>query len=98
LAGGTLIDVDGNPATPNSVVVIQGDRIIAAGPRAAVEIPANAKIIDVTGKYRLPGVWDMHSHFYQTEFGPAYLASGITTARDVGNSKDSVCGISGANV
>jgi imidazolonepropionase-like amidohydrolase len=85
LAGGTLIDVNGKPAIPDSVVVIQGGRIIAAGPRTAVKIPANAKIIDVNGKFLLPGLWDMHSHFYQTEFGPTYLAAGITTARDVGN-------------
>src|SRR6185369_3644715 len=68
LAGGTLIDVNGKPAIPNSVVVIQDGRIIAAGSRAAVKIPANAKVIDITGKYLLPGLWDMHSHFYQTEF------------------------------
>ena len=85
LAGGTLIDVNGKPAIPNSLVVIQDGRIIAAGSRAAVKIPANAKVIDITGKYLLPGLWDMHSHFYQTEFGPTYLAAGITTARDVGN-------------
>jgi len=85
LGGGTLIDVTGKPAIPNSVVLIQGDRIIAAGPRAAVKVPANAKIIDITGKFLLPGLWDMHAHLYQAEFGPAYLAAGITSARDVGN-------------
>jgi imidazolonepropionase-like amidohydrolase len=85
LAGGTLIDINGKPATPNSVVLIQGDRITAAGPRSSIKLPANAKVIDVTGKFLLPGLWDMHSHFYQTEFGPIYLAAGITTARDVGN-------------
>ncbi|MGZ8843863.1 MAG: amidohydrolase family protein [Pyrinomonadaceae bacterium] len=85
LVGGTLIDVTGKPATPNSVVVVQGDRIVAAGPRASVKIPDNAKIVDVSGKFLLPGLWDMHAHFYQAEFGPAYLAAGITTARDVGN-------------
>jgi hypothetical protein len=85
LAGGTLIDVNGKPATPNSVVVVQGDRIVAAGPRASVKVPDNAKVIDVTGKFLLPGLWDMHSHFYQTELGPTYLAAGITSARDVGN-------------
>jgi imidazolonepropionase-like amidohydrolase len=85
LVGGTLIDVTGKPATPNSVVVIQGDRIISAGPRATVKIPANARVIDANGKFLLPGLWDMHSHFYQIEFGPTYLAAGITTARDVGN-------------
>ena len=85
LLGGTLIDVTGKPPITNSAVVIQGDRIIAAGPRAQIKIPDPATIVDTSGKFLLPGLWDMHSHFYQVEFGPAYLAAGITTARDVGN-------------
>ncbi len=85
LVGGTLIDVTGKPAVSNSVVLIDGDHIVAAGPRATVKIPNNAKVIDISGKFILPGLWDMHSHFYQPEFGPVYLAAGITTARDVGN-------------
>lgn len=85
LVGATLIDVTGKAPIPNSAVVIEGDRIIAAGPRAQATIPTGATIVDASGKYLLPGLWDMHSHFYQVEFGPAYLAAGITTARDVGN-------------
>jgi len=85
LVGGTLIDVTGKPPITNSVVVIQGDRIVAAGPRSQIKLPAAATIIDTSGKFLLPGLWDMHSHFYQVEFGPTYLAAGITTARDVGN-------------
>ena len=96
LVGGTLIDVTGKPATPNSVVVLQGDRIVAAGPRASVTIPNNAKAIDVSGKFLLPGLWDMHAHFYQTEFGPTYLAAGITTARDVGNDMEFGTGLRNA--
>ncbi|HKN83978.1 MAG TPA: amidohydrolase family protein [Pyrinomonadaceae bacterium] len=85
LVGATLIDVTGKPATPDSVVLIEGDRIVAAGPRSTIRIPNDAKILDVTGKFLLPGLWDMHAHLYQAEFGPTYLAAGITTARDVGN-------------
>ena len=85
LVGGTLIDVTGKPATPNAVVLIEGDRIVAAGPRSTIKIPDGAKIVDVTGKFLLPGLWDMHAHLYQSEFGPTYLAAGITTARDAGN-------------
>jgi len=85
LTGGTLIDVTGKPPVPDSVVVIEGDRIVAAGSRSTIKIPNNAHIIDVAGKFLLPGLWDMHAHLYQTEFGPTYLAAGITTARDVGN-------------
>lgn len=85
LLGATLIDVTGKPSITNSAVVIQGDRIIAAGPRSEIKIPAGATIVDVSGKYLLPGLWDMHAHLYQAELGPPYLAAGITTARDVGN-------------
>jgi imidazolonepropionase-like amidohydrolase len=96
LTGGTLIDVTGKPATPNSVVVVQGDRIVAAGPRASVKIPDNAKVIDVSGKFLLPGLWDMHAHFYHAEFGPTYLAAGITTALDVGNDMEFGMGLRNA--
>ncbi len=85
LIGATLIDVTGNPAVKDSIVVIQGDRIVSAGPRSTVEIPTGAKTIDVSGKFILPGLWDMHAHLYQAVLGPTYLAAGITTARDVGN-------------
>src|SRR5207302_4176302 len=85
LLGGTLIDVTGKPPITNSAVVIQGDRIVASGPRSQIKIPEAATIVDTSGKFLLPGLWDMHSHFYQVEFGPAYLAAGITSARDVGN-------------
>lgn len=85
LLGGTLIDGTGRPPITNSAVVIQGDRIIAAGRRSEITVPTGARVVDAGGKYILPGLWDMHSHLYQVEFGPAYLAAGITTARDVGN-------------
>src|SRR5689334_6751143 len=85
LVGATLIDVTGKPPVKDSVVVIQGDRIISVGARSTIAIPTGAKTTDVTGKFLLPGLWDMHSHFYHAEFGPTYLAAGITTARDVGN-------------
>ena len=85
LLGGTLIDGTGRPPITDSAVVIQADRIVAAGPRSEITIPAGARVINVSGKYLLPGLWDMHAHLYQVELGPAYLAAGITTARDVGN-------------
>lgn len=85
LLGGTLIDGTGKPPVTNSAVVIQRDRIVAAGPRSEITIPTGARVVDASGKYILPGLWDMHSHLYQVELGPAYLAAGITTARDVGN-------------
>jgi imidazolonepropionase-like amidohydrolase len=85
LTGATLIDGTGNPAVPNAVVVIEKGRIVAAGPKSKVKIPKHATVIDETGKTILPGLWDMHAHFEQVEWGPIYLAAGVTTARDCGN-------------
>jgi cytosine/adenosine deaminase-related metal-dependent hydrolase len=85
LVGGTLIDGTGREPIPNSVVVIEKGRIAAAGPRAQVTIPHHATKVDARGKTVLPGLWDMHAHFEQVEWGPIYLAAGATTVRDCGN-------------
>jgi len=85
VVGGTLIDGTGAPAVPDSAVVIHNGRIVAAGPRSKVKIPKHAQIIDAHGKTILPGLWDMHAHFEQVEWGPIYLAAGVTTVRDCGN-------------
>lgn len=85
ITGATLIDGTGKPAIPDAVVVIEGDRIVAAGARSEVKIPKGANVIDARGKTIMPGLWDMHAHFEQVEWGPIYLAAGATTVRDVGN-------------
>jgi imidazolonepropionase-like amidohydrolase len=85
LVGGTLIDGTGSPAVPDAAVLIEHGRIVAAGPRASVQIPKNATVVDAQGKTILPGLWDMHAHFEQVEWGPIYLAAGVTTVRDCGN-------------
>lgn len=64
-------------------VLISDGKITAVG--ADVKIPAGTKVISAAGKFVLPGLWDTHAHFEQWEWGPAYLACGITTVRDVGN-------------
>jgi imidazolonepropionase-like amidohydrolase len=85
LVGGTLIDGTGRDPIPDSVVVIEKGRIVDAGPKSHVKIPGGAQKIDARGKTILPGLWDMHAHFEQVEWGPIYLAAGVTTVRDCGN-------------
>jgi hypothetical protein len=85
LVGGTLIDGTGAPPMKDSAVVIQDGKILSAGPRGKVALPKNAQVLDVTGKTVIPGLWDMHAHFEQVEWGPVYLAAGVTTVRDCGN-------------
>lgn len=85
ITGAMLIDGTGAPAVTDSAVVIHDGRIVAAGPRSQVKVPGDAKVIDATGKTLMPGLWDMHAHFEQVEWGPIYLAAGVTTVRDCGN-------------
>ncbi|WP_417619517.1 amidohydrolase family protein [Parasphingorhabdus sp.] len=75
----------------DGVVVIQGNRIAAVGPRSTVSIPAGAKTVDVTGKTIIPGLIDAHAHGPQgsDELVPQQnwsllqnLALGTTTIHD----------------
>ncbi len=88
IVGGRLIDGTGKPPVENSVVILREGKIIAAGPAASTPVPEGAQVVDAHGKSVLPGLWEMHAHFEQVEWGPIYLATGVTTARDVGNEKE----------
>ena len=68
-------------------LLVVGDRIVKVGPRADVAIPADAEIVDGTGKTLLPGLWDMHSHLSALD-GLLDVAAGVTSARDLGNVAD----------
>ena len=59
----TVIDATGAPAKPDMTVVISGERIVTLGKTGKVRIPADAQTIDATGKFLIPGLWDMHAHF-----------------------------------
>ncbi|HEV7860554.1 MAG TPA: amidohydrolase family protein [Pyrinomonadaceae bacterium] len=85
ITNANLIDGTGNPPVSDAVIVMENGRITSVGPRANAKIPKGANVFDAQGKYVLPGLWDMHAHFEQVEWGPVYLAAGVTTVRDVGN-------------
>lgn len=63
LTGGTVIDVDGGPAIPNAVVLIEGERIKSVGPAASVAVPSGATVVPMNGKWLMPGLMNMHVHF-----------------------------------
>ena len=85
LVGATLIDGTGHNAVSDATLVVTNGRITAVGPRATTKVPTGARVVDVHGNTIMPGLWEMHGHLMQIEWGPVYLASGVTTARDMGN-------------
>ena len=83
VVGATLIDVSGRGLSehdvPNSVVLIDGDRIVAAGSRAQVRIPRGVRTIDATGEFIVPGLIDGYGAMRNPRFAAAYLFEGVTT-------------------
>ena len=89
----TVVDVTGAPVQSDMTVVIAGNRITEIGPTQKIPAPKNAEVVDATGKFLIPGLWDMHVH---TFFGkwvpggrevtlPLFVANGITGVRDMGS-------------
>ena len=96
IVGATLIDGTGAAPVADSAVVIHNGVIVAVGPRSQVKVPKDAHIVDAKGKFLLPGLWDMHAHFEQVEWGPIYLAAGVTTVRDCGNEFEFIAAVRNA--
>lgn len=90
IRGGRAITMRGDEVIDNADVVVRDNRIVAVGPRGQVTVPADARVIDATGKTVMPGFVDTHAHL-RAVFGvhrdqvwsyAANLAYGVTTARD----------------
>ena len=62
IVGATLVEVNGKANIPDAVVIIEGNKIKAVGPRAKVRLPRGAELIDARGKYLIPGLIDTHTH------------------------------------
>lgn len=77
----TIIDATGAPPQADMTVVITGNRITALGKSGKVKIPNNAPVIEATGKFLIPGLWDMHAHWNLQDYLPLFIANGVTGAR-----------------
>lgn len=88
----TVINPAGSLVQPNRAVVVSGNHITAVSDSAHFQIPAHARVINGTGQFLIPGLWDMHVH---CAFGdwfpggrdiilPLLIANGVTGVRDMG--------------
>jgi hypothetical protein len=80
-----LYDSDARTFRDGMTVVVENGKITMVGHGLMVKMPANARVIDGTGKTLVPGLWDNHQHYGDDWTGPLLLASGITSVRDPGN-------------
>jgi imidazolonepropionase-like amidohydrolase len=89
----SVIPMDREQVLTGQTVVVRGSTIAEVGPAAEVKVPAGATRVDGQGKFLLPGLADMHMHFFSPQDGDqssdwyveprlfCYVANGVTTIR-----------------
>jgi imidazolonepropionase-like amidohydrolase len=84
-AHAAVIDGTGAAAKHDQTVLVSQDRITAVGPSGKVRIPRGARIIDATGRFLIPGLWDAHVHtrYEGIDHLRLLVANGITSARNM---------------
>ena len=88
----TLINPGTSSVQPDRTVIVIGDRIASVSDSLKAQWQKGAHVIDATGQFLIPGLWDMHVH---SAFGdwfpggreiilPLFIANGVTGVRDMG--------------
>ena len=94
-----VIDGTGSAARADQMLVLSGGKILTLGPADSTKPPANAKVLDLTGRTIIPGLVGMHEHMYYpspggslplypehaSSFPRLYLAAGVTSIRTTGS-------------
>ena len=89
----TVIDTTGGPTREHRTVIVRGGRIAEVGESlAGIGRKLNGTHVNGTGKFLIPGLWDMHVHMVFGDWFPRgkeitlplFIANGITGVRDMG--------------
>lgn len=103
-AGAQILPVAGEPID-DGVLIVDAGKIITVGPRSAVRVPADAELIDVSGKVIIPGLVDTHSHIGEVSGGdgsdpiqPETRVLDSINVRDAGFKRALAGGITTANL
>ncbi len=91
-----IVPMDRERVLRRQSVLVRDGRIAAIGPRLAT--PEGVRVIDGRGAFLLPGLADMHVHVRDRETLTMLLASGITTALDMGEAPNSIVGRTRASI
>ncbi len=89
IVGATVVPMDSERVLPDHTILIEGDRIVAVGPSAEIDIPQEALRVDGTGRFVIPGLAEMHGHIPSPDQSEAfiddvlflYVSNGVTTVR-----------------
>jgi imidazolonepropionase-like amidohydrolase len=81
----TIINPGPGKPQPDMTVLLNGGMITAIGKTNIIKLPPSATVIDSTGKFVIPGLWDMHTHFRDPDRDmKLYIANGVLGIRNMG--------------
>jgi imidazolonepropionase-like amidohydrolase len=98
LSNVTVVDVRTGTLQSDQTVILERNRILSVGPSKSTKYPRNAESVNCKGGYLIPGLWDMHVHLVFGDWFPdakdislpLFIASGVTSVRDMGSDLDVV--------
>jgi cytosine/adenosine deaminase-related metal-dependent hydrolase len=81
----TVVPMDTERLLPDHTVVLEDGRIRALAPSGSLDVAGvpGAQVVDGTGKYLLPGLADMHVHYWNPGVAALFLANGVTLVRNM---------------
>jgi imidazolonepropionase-like amidohydrolase len=82
IRAGHLVDTVNGRVLSDQVILVEDDRIVRVAPSAALRIPADAAIIDLSGQTVLPGLIDMHDHLTGDHRFHGYESLGVSVPRE----------------
>ena len=71
LLGGTIYVSPTEEPVPDGVVLIHGEKIVAVGSRAQVQVPQTVQVLDCSGRAIAAGFWNNHVHFFEKKWANA---------------------------
>ena len=94
----TVVDVRTGTLQADQTVILERNRLLSVGPSKSAKYPRNADSVNCKGGYLIPGLWDMHVHLVFGDWFPdakdislpLFIASGVTSVRDMGSDLDVV--------
>jgi imidazolonepropionase-like amidohydrolase len=79
----TVVDVSTGSLQRDVDVTVRDGRIAAVEPAARWAAPALGRVVDATGKFLIPGLADMHVHWYNERYLGLFIANGVTRVRQM---------------
>lgn len=98
ITSATVVDVVRGELRPEETVLVESGKIVAVRPTGSMAIPDHAEVVDGTGLFVIPGLWDAHVHSAAsvTWHFPLLVAHGVTAVRNMHSTADTALELTSA--